>query len=282
MARRKVFLLMIVANWMLFFSPSIFSSQQSQQIDPFYRTLFEKAQKSFLAKNYTEAAKDLEIASFGLTADKNLKAKAYIYLGLCRYYLKDTASSEKYLREAADLVGEQGFENLQIYESALPDLEKLLTFFNLKPAQGIVPPLITEKPIQTNPVDPKKSEEKAPEKSAQNELSKPPQITLDNLKEGDLLTLDMVDTRPVILKRVQADYPAPARRSRLEGRVMVNALISEKGDVIKTEIIQGIKGAFGFNQESQRAVRNWKFEPATIKGIKVKVWMPIAIEFKVK
>lgn len=255
----------------------------AQQIDPFYRQLLEKAQKSFLAKNYEEAARDFEIASFGLTGDKTLRAKAYVYLSLSRYYLKDIKSSEKYMREAADLMGEKELATLEIYESALPDLEKLLTFFNIRPAQEESPPQppqVPEKPIKPDPDTPAKSEEKVPDKNPAKEPTQTQQKTLDELKEGDLLPLDMVDTPPTVIKRVQADYPAAARSFRIEGTIIVNTLISEKGDVIKTEIIKAIKGAFGFNQAAQRAVRQWKFEPATIKGLKVKVWMPIAIEYK--
>ena len=259
------------------------SAFPAQQIDPFYLQLFEKAQKSFLAKNYEEAARNFEIASFGLTGDKTLRARAYIYIGLSRYYLKDMKSSEKYMREAADLMGDEGVTTLEIYKSALPDLEKLIAFFKIRPAEQEASPQqpqVLEKPIKPDPDTPAKSEEKTPEKAPAQEPTQTPQKTLDELKEGDLLPLDMVDTPPAVLKRVQADYPAAARSFGIEGTVMVNALISEKGEVIKTEIIKGIKGVFGFNQSTQSAVHQWKFEPASIKGIKVKVWMPIAIEYK--
>jgi len=66
----------------------------------------------------------------------------------------------------------------------------------------------------------------------------------------------------------------------IEGTVIINALISEKGDVIETEIIQGIKNAVGFDQAALKAIRQWKFEPASVKGINVKVWMRVGIEFK--
>lgn len=261
----------------------ILKAQQSEQIDPFYLRLLEKAQKSFLGKNYEDAARDFEIASFGLTGDKTLRAKAYVYLSLSRYYLKDIKSSEKYMREAADLMGEKELATLEIYESALPDLEKLLTFFNIRPAQEESPPQppqVPEKPIKPDADTPAKSEEKVPDKNPVKKPTQTPQKTLDELKEGDIVPLEMVDTPPTVLKRVQADYPAAARSFGIEGTIIVNALISEKGDVIKTEIVKGIKGAFGFNQSAQRAVSRWKFEPASIKGIKVKVWMPIAIVFK--
>jgi protein TonB len=90
----------------------------------------------------------------------------------------------------------------------------------------------------------------------------------------------MVDTLPVATRRIAAVYPSSTGGLKITGAVTVNALISEKGNVIKAEIIQGIKGAVGFDQAAAQAVRRWKFEPATIKGIKVKVWMPISIVFK--
>jgi len=311
MARKRVLFPLIIVGWVCLLFPPMLRSQQSQQIDPFYLQLFEKAQKSFFSKNYAEAARDFEIASFGLTGDNTLRAKAYVYISLSRYYLKDMKSSEKYLREAADLMGEEGMQALGIFAEARPDLNKLMIFFNIRlaqPAQPTDAPLpqkpeqqgkpseqapVTEappqpspgqeKPISANSSTPIKPEIKALQEPAQKEASKNlPQITLDNLKEGDLLPLDMVETQPAVLKRVPADYPSAARSFRTEGTVIMNVLISEKGDVIKTEIITGIKGAFGFNQSAQRAVHQWKFEPATIKGIKVKVWMPVAIVFKVQ
>jgi TonB family protein len=295
----------------LFLLSNVLTARQAQQSDPFYRALFDKAQKSFLAKNYADAARDFEIASFGLIGDKALRAKAYVYISLSRYYLKDMKSSEKYLREAADLMGEEGIESLKIDEWAWPDLDKLMTFFSIRRAQPAQPtdaPLpqkpeqqgkpseqapTTEAPpqpsfahkktVSANSTSPVKPEEKTPQEPAQKEASNNlPQITLDNIKEGDLVPLDMVETQPTVLKRVPADYPAAARSFRIEGTVMMNVLVSEKGGVIKTEIISGIKGSFGFNQSAQRAVRQWKFEPATIRGIKVKVWMRIAIVFKVQ
>lgn len=276
-------MIIALSCWIYFSSLSILSAQQSEQIDPFYLRLLEKAQKSFIAKNYMDAARDFEIASFGLTGDKTLKAKAYVYLSLSRFYLKDMKSSEKYLREAADLMGDQGFESLHIYESALPDLEKLLTLFKIRPAEQEASPQphqAQDKPVKSKPPTPAKAEEKAPEKTPAQEPAQIPQQTLAEIKEGDLAPPYMVDTPPAVLKRVLANYPAAARTLGIEGTVIVNALISEKGDVIKTEIIRGIKGVFGFNQSAQNAVRQWKFEPASIKGVKVKVWMLVAIVFK--
>ncbi|MFB0564926.1 MAG: TonB family protein [Candidatus Aminicenantaceae bacterium] len=100
------------------------------------------------------------------------------------------------------------------------------------------------------------------------------------VKEGDLISISLADTPPVLVKKVSPTYPPVALRTRAEGKVIVNALISETGDVIKTEILQGIKGPYGFNRAAQKAVEQWKFRPAIKEGKKVKVWKPVTIVFK--
>ena len=143
MKKRKIFCFLPLAGILILSGISL----PAQQIDPFYLSLVEKAQKSFLAKNYADAARDFEIAGFGLAGNKILQAKAYVYLSLCRYYLKDMAASERSLRQAADIMGDGGFASLEIYESAWPDLEGLVGFFNLTPSQGAALPKEVEKPV---------------------------------------------------------------------------------------------------------------------------------------
>lgn len=267
----------------------------SQQVDPFYTGLFEKAEKAFLAKKYADAARKFEIASFGFMADKTMRAKAYVYLGLCHYYLKNTARSEDFLRQASELMGEEGFESAGIAEAALPELDKLLIFFNIRPAQRPVPVKGSAQPVgkaetqekiaaqREDPKSPQKSpttKAKEPESASPKELQEIQPVTLDQIKEGGLVPLEMVETKPVAIKRIQPRYPPEALRAGIEGTVVVNALISETGAVVRTEVIRGIKGALELDAAAQRAVAQWKFEPATIKGIRVKVWLPIAIEFR--
>jgi TonB family protein len=259
-------------------SPSFSSPQQT---DPFYLALIEKAQKAFLAKNYQDAVRGFEIAVFGLTQDKTLRAKACIYLGLSYYYLKDIKACEKNFREAADLVGEEGFKDLKISEEVRPDVEKLLAYFDIRQNTAESPLQAGDK--QAESIAPTKEipAEKQPEKLDESPVM-PGDMSLDSVKEGGLVPLELVDAPPLVIKQVEAVYPAWARSHKIEGTVVVNALVSEKGSVTKTAVLQGMKGAFGFNQSAEIAVRQWKFEPATVNGLKVKVWMPIAIEFKLK
>jgi TonB family protein len=262
----------------------------AQQTDPFYLKLLEKSQKAFLAKNYAEACRGFEIAAFGLAQDPTLQAKAYFYAGLSHYYLKDPVKSESFFRQGAELLGDKGLAALDIEESIRPDLEKLMAFFDIAAARP-EPPAETppsqgqeeqaeavDSPVITQPKDKEPAMKERAGADRKTASSAP--VPLDEIKEGDLIPLDMVYTVPVATRKVAAVYPPTATGAKTTGTVTVNALISEKGNVIDTEIIQGIKDAYGFNQAALQAVRRWKFEPATIKGIKVKVWMPISIVFK--
>jgi len=171
----------------------------SQQVDPFYTGIFEKAQKAFLAKKYEEAARQFEIASFGFAADKTMRARAWVYLGICHYHLKNIAKSEEFMLQASELVGEEGFESIGIAEAARPDLDKLLIFFNIRPAEK---PVVVEGSARAvdktetkektaaqkeNPIPPQKStttKTREPESASAKEPPETQPVTLDQIKEG--------------------------------------------------------------------------------------------------
>ena len=103
----------------------------AQEPDPFYLDLFKNGEEAFLAKDYSEAAKKLEIAAFGLHRQKELMEKAYAYLAISHYHLNDMVKSEKYVKDTRDLLGDEGFDGLEIDESAWPDMEMLVSRFNM-------------------------------------------------------------------------------------------------------------------------------------------------------
>ena len=102
------------------------------------------------------------------------------------------------------------------------------------------------------------------------------------LKAGDLVPLGDVDIQPRVLKAAEPAYPPAALSRRVAGSVTVNALVSETGDVLQTAVVRGVNGALGFNKAAETAVRKWKFSPAEKGGVKVRVWKPITVTFKLK
>lgn len=254
-------------------------SHPFQETDAFYLQTLEKAQKAFLAKDYPEALRNFEIAVFGFTGDSKLRARALIYLGLTQFYLKNIKASEESLREAAGLLSTKELDGLEIAEESRPDLDKLLTYFDIRPAQVETSPKENEKPAKTKP-PPQPVPEQSPSKNPISKSDRAPVINVNKIKEGDVVPLELVDSQPVVIKSIEAVYPNWARQHGIVGTVVINALISEKGKVIKTQPLLGLKGLPGFNQAAESAVRHWRFEPASIKGVNVKVWMPISVEFK--
>jgi TonB family protein len=259
------------------------------QADPFYTNLLAKAEKSFLAKNYAESARDCEIASFGLGDDKILQARAYVYLSLSQFYLKETMASERSLQRAAAIMGEEGLATLGIHESARPAMEKLLAFYGIaqpqsEPLPGEAAELKPETEVKTDPALPETMPGQKSAEPAASAENPPPEknteIKLDDIKEGDIVPLELVHTPPTAVRRVAAVYPNYAGARTVEGMVIVNALVSENGSVVKTEVGKSMKEHYGFDQAALRAVQQWKFEPALINGIRVKVWLPVAMEFK--
>ncbi len=110
--------------------------------------------------------------------------------------------------------------------------------------------------------------------------SQPTTPPANQVQTGDLVPIQQVDEVPIVLKRVLPEYPAAARNMQITGTIMINALIDERGNVIQTAVIRGVKGPFGFNEASEAAVKQWRFKPATKNGVNVKTWKQIPISFQ--
>lgn len=64
----------------------------------------------------------------------------------------------------------------------------------------------------------------------------------------------------VLLTRVDPEYPEPARRAGVEGTVILDATISETGQVTQIAVERGLP--LGVTEVAVAAVRRWKYEPA--------------------
>jgi len=72
-------------------------------------------------------------------------------------------------------------------------------------------------------------------------------------------------------------YPRPAQRQGVEGKVVVQFVVNEKGEPIDMEILQGI-GA-GCDEEAIRVLKLFKWKPGKQRGVPVKVRMQQSIGF---
>src|SRR5690606_22771296 len=76
------------------------------------------------------------------------------------------------------------------------------------------------------------------------------------------------------------NYPEIAKKAGVEGRVIVQFVVDEEGNVQDPQVVRGI-GA-GCDEEAIRAVKQAKFQPGKQRGKPVKVKMSLPITFKLK
>ena len=75
-------------------------------------------------------------------------------------------------------------------------------------------------------------------------------------------------------------YPEMARRAGIEGRVFIQFIVNEQGDVENPRVIRGIGG--GADEEALRVVRQAKFTPGMQRGRPVRVQYSIPISFRLQ
>jgi len=91
------------------------------------------------------------------------------------------------------------------------------------------------------------------------------------------------DNPPVAMSPIRPVYPEVAQEAGIEGVVVVQAFIDEKGRVKETLILKGIPNT-GLNEAAMYAIRKTRFRPATQvgKSVPVAVWVSIPVNFKLK
>jgi TonB family protein len=79
-----------------------------------------------------------------------------------------------------------------------------------------------------------------------------------------------------IVTKVEPVYPEAARKARIQGFVVMDAVIAPDGSVKR---LRSVSGPDLLAQSATAAVQSWKFEPYLSSGKPVEVETTIAIEF---
>jgi len=88
-------------------------------------------------------------------------------------------------------------------------------------------------------------------------------------------TLELVSAPPVAVSQRAPVYPEAARHIRLEGKVVLRAVIDERGDVADVEVVQGLQ--MGCSAAAADAVRSWKYRPATVNDRPVRIQLDVTV-----
>ncbi len=120
----------------------------------------------------------------------------------------------------------------------------------------------------------KKTEEAKPPVPAKPETETKPAVI-----PGSVVPLNELDSPVKLIRRVAPRMPIKALRLRVRGSVMASILIDENGNVARVRIIRATPKGF-FEEEAYRTLLKWKFTPPRKKGVPVKVWKVVTIQFK--
>ena len=83
----------------------------------------------------------------------------------------------------------------------------------------------------------------------------------------------------LLIARVQPTYPPDAREARIQGTVILKAVISKVGDVESLELISGHPM---LAPAAEEAVKHWKYRPYMLNGNAVSVETQITVNFALR
>jgi periplasmic protein TonB len=80
-----------------------------------------------------------------------------------------------------------------------------------------------------------------------------------------------------LVRRIQPVYPALARQARVQGAVVLEATISENGDIVDLHVVSGHPMLVAAAVE---AVKQWRYKPYLLNGLPVSVETQIQVNFR--
>ena len=95
---------------------------------------------------------------------------------------------------------------------------------------------------------------------------------------GDVSNLGSGTSQLIPLVKIAPRCPPEAAINGIDGSVVLNLLVNEKGKVVNVKLVSA-KPPRIFNKEASRAVRRWQFKPKTIDGAAVSQTGQLTVEF---
>jgi periplasmic protein TonB len=82
---------------------------------------------------------------------------------------------------------------------------------------------------------------------------------------------------PVAISRTKPNYTEAARKGRVTGVVVVEAIVNKQGEVEQVKVLKGLP--LGLSDEAEQAVKKWRFHPGTLNGEPVEVIFTLTVTF---
>ncbi len=84
--------------------------------------------------------------------------------------------------------------------------------------------------------------------------------------------------QPVKIFSPAPQYTEEARQARIQGTVILQAIIDCRGFVTDVNVIKGLP--LGLTEAAISAISQWRFEPATLDGRPVSVYYNLTVNFR--
>jgi protein TonB len=85
-----------------------------------------------------------------------------------------------------------------------------------------------------------------------------------------------VDELPRVVTQTEPVYPEKARKAKVEGTVIVHAVVRRDGTVGDVRVVRGVPG---LDDAAVETVRQWRFKPALKNGAPVATWVATPVRF---
>jgi protein TonB len=82
---------------------------------------------------------------------------------------------------------------------------------------------------------------------------------------------------PTLIRRVEPAYPPMAVSARLQGVVILEAIVDEEGTVKEVKVLRSVNTLL--DREALTAVRQWRYAPVVLNGTRVPFVLTVSLSF---
>jgi len=85
---------------------------------------------------------------------------------------------------------------------------------------------------------------------------------------------------PTLVHRVEPTYPPTAVSARLQGIVILEAVVDEEGTVKDVKVLRSVNPLL--DREALAAVRQWRYSPVVLNGTPVPFVLSVSLSFSLQ
>lgn len=89
-------------------------------------------------------------------------------------------------------------------------------------------------------------------------------------------------TSPIATYQPKPKYTADAMRAKVQGTVVMSAVVLPDGSVTDIRVTRSLDQSFGLDEEAKKTAAQWRFRPGTLKGEPVAVRILIELDFNLR